>query len=441
VADEKKFAGYICTGCGIGERLNANKLESIAKQSKMPLTRKHELLCGKEGVQMIRDDIEKEGVTHIMIAGCSRRAKVEAFSFPKVAMSRANLREGVLWVRPDTPENAETTQEMAEDYIRMASAEVRFMTVPQGSGEQPLNKNMLVVGGGVTGMTAALEAAAAGYQVTIWWRRAAALGGHLAQLYKKTPSRAAAYGVGNVLDAALPQPEDTGVEAMVAACRATATSPCTSTAWWPRPRAPPAASRCRSPPSPAAPPRSASAPSSRPAASVPYDANQLPELGYGKSKDVVTNLELEALAKAANGGAIKRPSDGKEVKSVAFVQCAGQRSLKDGHLPYCSGFCCTTSIKQAMYFKEQNPGCDATVLFTDLRTPGAAGEDFYRAGQQKHGHLLQGRGLRGGGRFQPEGEVQGPDPGRRDQHGRRPGGPRLRHGGQLRSRSLRPVGL
>ncbi len=101
---------------------------------------------------------------------------------------------------------------------------------------------------------------------------------------------------------------------------------------------------------------------------LPYDANQLPDLGYGKSKDEVTNFELERLAKAANGGPIKRPSDGKEVKSVAFVQYAGQRSSRPGHLPYCSGFCCTKSIKQAMYFKAQIPGCDATVLFDELPT-------------------------------------------------------------------------
>ncbi|MEN8176214.1 MAG: hydrogenase iron-sulfur subunit, partial [Pseudomonadota bacterium] len=114
-----------------------------------------------------------------------------------------------------------------------------------------------------------------------------------------------------------------------------------------------------------------------------YDANQLPELGYGKSPDVLTNFEFERLAKEADGGPIKRPSDGKQVTSVAFVQCAGQRSQQEGHLAYCSGFCCTESIKQAIYLKDQNPDCDATVLFDDLRTPGAAGEDFYRSGQQK----------------------------------------------------------
>ena len=66
-----------------------------------------------------------------------------------------------------------------------------------------------------------------------------------------------------------------------------------------------------------------------------------------------------------------------------FVQCAGQRSDKEGHLPYCSGFCCNASIKQAMYFKDANPDVDTIIMYDDLRTPGAGGEDFYRSGQKK----------------------------------------------------------
>ncbi|MCG6861411.1 MAG: heterodisulfide reductase, partial [Chromatiaceae bacterium] len=89
----------------------------------------------------------------------SGAAGVEAFSFDDVALSRANLREGVIWLRPEGDENQETTQEMADDYIRMACAEVKYMTKPSPSGEQAINRTLLVVGGGVTGMTAAIEAA------------------------------------------------------------------------------------------------------------------------------------------------------------------------------------------------------------------------------------------------------------------------------------------
>lgn len=74
---------------------------------------------------------------------------------------------------------------------------------------------------------------------------------------------------------------------------------------------------------------------------------------------------------------------------MVFVQCAGQRSDKEGELAYCSGHCCNTSIKQAMYFKDQNPDVDTLVLCADLRTPGN-GEDFYRSAQKK-GVIFGGR--------------------------------------------------
>jgi quinone-modifying oxidoreductase subunit QmoB len=382
MAVEKKFAGYICTGCGIGERLDVNQLVNIAtREGKLPSVKQHATLCSPAGVKLIQDDIAAGNATHLMIAGCSRRSKVEAFSFSNVAMSRANLREGVIWARPDTPENTETTQEMADDYIRMACAEIKFMNVPSPSGEQTLNRNILVVGGGVTGMTAALETAAAGYPVHLVCDEGE-LGGVWKDLYKRVPFRAAASDVPNGRDVDLPGPEDPGITEMIERVMANARITVHLNA--------------RLSKTSGAPGRFAADIDSQSGATVtenfgaivqasdfkPYDAQNLPEFAYGKTPDVLTNFELERLAKAANGGPLKRPSDGKVIESVAFIQCAGQRSDKEGHLPYCSGFCCSESIKQAMYFKSQNPDCDATILFDDLRTPGAAGEDFYRCGQQ-----------------------------------------------------------
>ncbi|MBK5966067.1 heterodisulfide reductase [Thiocystis minor] len=382
MAVEKKLAGYLCTGCGIGERLDTSQLVNIAtREGKFPSVKQHAMLCSPEGVKLIQDDIDAGEATHLMIAGCSRRSKVEAFSFRNVAISRANLREGVIWARPDTPENTETTQEMADDYIRMACAEVKFMTVPTPSGEQELNKNILVVGGGVTGMTAALETAAAGYPVHLVCDEDV-LGGVWKDLYKRVPFRAAASDVPNGRDVDLPGPEDPGIADMIervlaneritvhlnAKLSKTSGAPGRFSADIDRSSGPTVTENFGA--------------IVQASDFKPYDANRLPEFGYGKTPDVLTNFELERLAKAANGGPLKRPSDGKVVESVAFIQCAGQRSDKEGHLPYCSGFCCTESIKQAMYFREQNPDCDTTILFDDLRTPGAAGEDFYRCGQQ-----------------------------------------------------------
>lgn len=382
MAVDKKFVGYVCTGCGIGERLDAGQLVSVAtREGKMQECKKHDMLCNADGVKLIKGDIAA-GATHIMIAACSRRAKVEAFHFTDAAVTRANLREGVIWLRPDKDENAETTQEMAEDYIRMACAELRTISKPSSSGEQSLNKNILVVGGGVTGMTAALEAADAGYPVTLV-EKSGVLGGHAALLHKRVPCRAAVAGTSNSRQAELPQPIENNVPDLVKRIEAAGNITVCLNSTVAKTSGAPGRFNVEIAT------ESGSASSSEFGAIIqasgfkPYDATKLSEFAYGASPDVVTNLELEKLAKEAGDGPIKRPSDGKEVKSVAFIQCAGQRSNQEGHLPYCSGFCCTTSIKQAIYFKTQNPGCDATVLFDDLRTPGAAGEDFYRAGQQK----------------------------------------------------------
>ena len=373
MSDEIKVGAYICKGCGLGERLDCGQLATIAeREGKAKLVREHEFLCNAEGVAMIQNDIDNEGVNKVMIAACSRRSKTEAFSFENVAISRANLREGVIWVRPDTDEAKETTQEMAADYVRMGCAEIKYMNVPHSSEEGSSGSNtLLVAGGGIVGMTAAIEAAAAGYPVTIV-EKSGQLGGGAAFEYKRVPEH-------------MPyaELEDNGVAEMVAKIEADSkitvhlNSTITKTSGAPGRFSADISTE------------SGSTSTENFGAIIMasgarnYDANQLPELGYGKTPDVVDQAGLEKLAMEANGGPIKRPSDGKEVENVVFVQCAGQRSTREGHLPYCSGHCCLTSIKQAMYFKDQNPKIDTNIIYSDLRTPGAGGEDFYRSGQQK----------------------------------------------------------
>ncbi len=372
MAEVIKTGTYICKGCDLGHRLDTDQLENIATgEGGAVLAKQHDFLCSQVGVEMIREDIDKGEINRLVIAACSRRAKTEAFRFDDIAMTRVNLREGVIWIRPETDEAKETTQEMANDYVRMGCTEVKFMHTPDPSHEQTLNKHILVVGGGYTGMTSALESSKAGYLVTIV-EKSDSLGGTAGKLHKKVPTHSP-----------YRDPEDTGVTELTALIAADPNitvhlqSKITNTE--------------------GAPGRftvSISAESGntinetfgsiiQASGFTAYDANQLTEFAYTDNADVITQLELEALAKEASGGAIKRPSDGKEVERVIFVQCAGQRSQKEGHLSYCSGFCCNTSIKQAMYFKDSNPDIYTNVIYTDLRTPGAGGEDFYRSGQDK----------------------------------------------------------
>lgn len=102
----------------------------------------------------------------------------------------------------------------------------------------------------------------------------------------------------------------------------------------------------------------------------PYDVTRLTNLGAGSIKNCVSNMQLERLASpfGPTGGRIVRPSDGKKPNKVAFVQCAGSRD--QNHLNYCSYICCMASLKQAQYVAEQNPDVQITIYYIDLRTPG-----------------------------------------------------------------------
>lgn len=110
----------------------------------------------------------------------------------------------------------------------------------------------------------------------------------------------------------------------------------------------------------------------------PYDASKIDNLGFGTHKNIITNMMLERLASntGPTQGKILRPSDNKEPASVAFVQCAGSRD--ENHLPYCSYVCCMASLKHATYIREQYPDAKIYIFYIDLRAPGQRYEKFYK---------------------------------------------------------------
>ena len=110
----------------------------------------------------------------------------------------------------------------------------------------------------------------------------------------------------------------------------------------------------------------------------PYDASRIDNLGFGRYQNIVTNMMLERMA-AVNGptqGKIQRPSDDKAPESIAFVQCAGSRD--ENHLPYCSYICCMASLKHATYVRAQYPDAKVYIFYIDLRAPGQRYEKFYQ---------------------------------------------------------------
>ncbi len=99
----------------------------------------------------------------------------------------------------------------------------------------------------------------------------------------------------------------------------------------------------------------------------PYDANKLTSYAYGSSPDIITNVEMERLAAhdGPTGGKVLRPSNGEPAKRVAMVQCAGSRDIN--HLPYCSRICCLGSLKHAAYVREQYDDAEVDIYYIDLR--------------------------------------------------------------------------
>jgi len=110
----------------------------------------------------------------------------------------------------------------------------------------------------------------------------------------------------------------------------------------------------------------------------PYDAAKIDNLGFGRYPNIITNMMLERMA-APNGptkGTIVRPSDDKEPESIAFVQCAGSRD--ENHLPYCSYICCMASLKHATYIRARYPEAKIYIFYIDMRAPGNRYEKFYK---------------------------------------------------------------
>lgn len=364
---EKKFGVYICKGCGIGESIDIEKLKkSAARAAKVQAEdiREHQILCSPEGLELIKNDI-KEGVNTITIGACSPRVKYEEFDFPGTIVERVNLREHVAWTQE--PMNSDT-QSLADDYIKMGIVKTQRGDLPEPNILPDLSKTILVIGGGMAGLSAALEAAKAGYQVVLV-EKEAELGGMSAKLYKETPRQ---YPFDK-----LDEPRIAGIIKEVEAnsnikvYKSTVVEKTDG-----QPGLLDVTLR-----------NNGTSETMRVGAVImaagwkPYDASKLEHLGYGKP-NVITNVQMEEMAKK---GKITRPSDGKEAKKVAFIQCAGSRD--PNHLPYCSSFCCGTSLKQAKYVTEKSSDAIAMIFYKDIRTPGQT-ELFYKNMQNDPGVLL-----------------------------------------------------
>ena len=368
---EGKIGVYICSGCDIDQALDVDELVKVAgKECKAPVSKTHPFLCSEEGVQLMKDDQKNEGVNRFLIAACSQRYHEATFDMGDDSLVvRAPIREYVAWTQKTKDENGEfdeDTQLAGEEYLQMYYAKIKKHGLPEAF-EQDTSKNLLVIGGGVSGMTAAMEAANAGYSVNLV-EKEDHLGGFCLDEYKLIPAQAPF--------------RDPGMNSIPEAVSAVASNDLITV------HASTFVVSISGQPgefqvklnTDGEIKKFKSGAIIMATGSHPYDSDKLTELGI-QYENVISSAEFEQMAKSGN---IQR-KDGKTALNIGIIQCAGSRTPE--HLPYCSGTCCMDSLKQAAYIREQNPDAKAHIIYRDMRTPGLY-EDFYRTRQDDPGVFL-----------------------------------------------------
>ena len=425
---DKKYGVYICTGCGIGEALDIEDLVEVPEEEGVNCTT-HPFLCSKEGVATIQKDIDDGKVNAMVIGACSRRVNFDVFRFDNCIVERANLREGCAWPhsrdtypmltedQKDDEEHFDQVQMKAEDYIKMGMIRLEKVKLPEPYKTESFSKKILVLGGGVTGMSAALDAAKIGYDVTIV-EKTAALGGYAAKLRNQMP---------------VEEPFETlqapVVDSLVAEIGSYANIDVRTNCEVARIGGQPGEFTVTF---------------KTPGEKIPFDVPfPLPEemlvdengkeldadaaheayLKYNEGRedilqmdpdgelygavvlaagwrpadlaaedyehlgldlpDVITNDEFEAIAAA---GKIVRPSDGKEAKNVVFIQSPGAEE-DDSDFEYAGSVTSQVALKQARYVREDYEDGKAYVVYQHMRTPGLQ-ENFYKAMQQEDGVFM-----------------------------------------------------
>jgi len=457
MSEEPRVGVFIChCGLNIAGVIDVKALTEYAKTlPNVVFTKDNRYTCADPGQEEIRKAIKEYKLNRVVVAACSprmheptfRRTVAEAGLNPYV-FEMANIREFSSWCHPSTPKEA---TEKAKEIVKMAVAKVRLLQ-PLKTIEVPVTNKAMVVGGGIAGISAALDLADMGFKVYMV-ERGESIGGHMAQLDKTFPTLDCSICIEGpkMVDVSrhpnieiLSYADILSVEGFVGNFRVKVRK---------NPRYVVAANctgcgECRD----ACP---IEFPNDwdvnmgvRKAISVPFDQavplvytlnmdhciecykcvdacgareainfDQKPEeielnvgtiivstgfdiylptdnalYGYGKYDNVITALEFERLILAAGptGGKVVRASDGKKPHSVVFVQCVGSRDVNK--YEYCSGFCCMYAVKNAILLKEKyKDDVEVYILFMDMRTHFKGYEEFYNRARESGITFIRGR--------------------------------------------------
>jgi len=454
MSGEHRIGVFVCEcGGNIGDVVDVPRVvEAVKGLEGVVYARRERYLCSKPSIARIREAIRRRGLNRVVLACCTPkmhretfRTNIEEEGLNPQFLEIVNIREQCSWVHGDDPEGA--TQK-ALDLIRGAVERTKW-SVALEAGEMEVTPAVLVIGGGVAGITASLRLAEYGLKVYLV-EREPSIGGHMIKYPKVFPTLDCSQCILTPKMASVSQnrnielltyaevrgitgvpgdfhvrvflkPRGVNVEECIGCGTCSRVCPVETVddyneglgkrkaAYIPFPQAVPSAytidfeactrcGRCVE-----ACPRGAIDLEDRgkevelkvgaiilATGFQLYDMTRLPQYGYGKYPNVITSLQMERILDVTGptGSRLIVPATGREVRSVAFILCAGSRDTEVG-VPYCSRVCCLYAMKEAELLRDR--GVEVWIHYIDIRAPGRRYEEFYRAAQEKGVHFVKGK--------------------------------------------------
>jgi len=371
---------FVChCGLNIASTVDVDQVvEALRGYPGVAVAADYQYMCSEPGQGLIQDAIRDHNLDGVVVAACS--PSMHETTFRKAAdgvglnphrLEIANIREQIAWPHQRAPEEA---TRKAIETVRTFVEKVR-RNEPLAPITLPITRRALIIGGGIAGLTAALDVAEAGYPVVLV-ERTHRLGGKvadLAPLYLNLED--GDHLLAERIEAVTHHPlievrtgaEVTGFEGYVGNFTAEITR---------------------------AAPQDSDQPSNLPVSQSTtvdvgavilatgfdlYEKNRLVEYGGDRLPDVVDSMTFERMLKL---GDIRRPSDGRVPQEIVWIQCAGSRS-PDRHQPYCSKICCMCVAKQAIAYRKAVPQGQAYVFYIDIRSQGRGYDEFVQRAMEE----------------------------------------------------------
>jgi len=354
--DKPRVGVFVChCGRNIGAYVNVPEVVDYAKSLPDVVHVEHNLYtCSEEGISAIKKGIQDYNLNRVIVASCTPRtheplfrAACEAAGLNKYLFEFVNIRDQCSWVHMEDPEKA---SQKAKDLIRMGVARARLLE-PLEEVEIKVAPSALVIGGGVVGMSAALNLAAQGFDVHLVEKQGK-LGGTLNDVHKLYPTNEEAAKLTNPLIQKVESyptirtylsARVKEVAGFIGNFEVTVDQGGKESKF---------------------------AVGTIIVATGARELKPIGQYGYGEMPNVLTQLELEEQMK--NGE--------PEGKNVVMINCVGARV--PGRT-YCSRICCMNAIKNAYLIKKANPKAGVWILHRDLMTCGVESEDYYRKAMEQ----------------------------------------------------------